>query len=67
MKICKLCGVEIINGENGCTMAGDICFKCKPWKMDKIVPATLWISPDEVYERLNYAEGRCLDMGYSFA
>lgn len=39
MKICRQCGVEIINGENGCAMAGDICFTCKPWNMRKIAPS----------------------------
>ena len=29
MKRCKLCGVEIVPGENGCTMY-DTCFTCKP-------------------------------------
>ncbi len=29
MKRCVLCGVEIVPGENGCTMY-DTCFSCKP-------------------------------------
>ena len=28
MKICRNCGVEIINGQNGCQLMGDICFTC---------------------------------------
>lgn len=28
MKVCRVCGVEIINGENGCQLMGDICYKC---------------------------------------
>lgn len=38
MKKCRYCGREIINGENGCMLAGDVCFSCKPWNM-KTVPA----------------------------
>ena len=36
MKKCRCCGVEIVNGENGCMMAGDVCFDCKPWNMSMI-------------------------------
>lgn len=39
MKKCKCCGVEIVNGENGCAMAGNVCFQCRPWNMNKIAPA----------------------------
>jgi len=63
MKICEVCGAEIINGENGCTMAGNICFKCKPWKM-KTVPAHNWWG-DSV-ENLDALESRCLDMGREY-
>lgn len=31
MKICEKCGVEIINGVNGCMMMGNICDKCGDW------------------------------------
>ena len=41
MKKCRKCGCEIVNGVNGCTMAGDICFSCKPWNMSRIVPASV--------------------------
>ena len=65
MKICEICGDEIINGENGCMMAGNICFKCKPWKM-KLVPARNWWSNcDE--EKMDALENRCLDMGKEYA
>lgn len=33
MKTCRKCGCRIVNGVNGCTMAGDVCFTCKPWNM----------------------------------
>ena len=59
MKICRECGTEIVDGENGCTMAGDVCFKCKPWNM-KFVPATNWGYPTE--EDIDTLESRCLDM-----
>lgn len=36
MKICKQCGAEIINGVNGCVMAGDVCFSCRPWNIKPI-------------------------------
>lgn len=29
MKKCSICGCDIINGKNGCTMY-DTCFECKP-------------------------------------
>ena len=38
MKTCRKCGCRIVNGVNGCTMAGDVCFTCRPWNM-KTVPA----------------------------
>ena len=31
MKTCRKCGCKIVDGVNGCTMAGDVCFTCKPW------------------------------------
>lgn len=42
MKICRICGAEIVNGVNGCTMAGNVCFNCKPWNM-KLIPAAKYI------------------------
>lgn len=39
MKFCKICGAEIVNGANGCAMAGNVCFSCKPWNMNRIAPA----------------------------
>lgn len=41
MKRCRYCNCEIINGENGCTMAGDVCFSCKPWH---VLPVPSWQS-----------------------
>lgn len=38
MKICRECGREIIDGVNGCTFAGDICFDCRPVRFD-LAPA----------------------------
>lgn len=33
MKTCEKCGAIIINGVNGCSLAGDLCFTCQPWKI----------------------------------
>lgn len=38
VKRCRLCGDEIVNGVNGCSLAGDICFSCRPWNV-KTIPA----------------------------
>ena len=38
VKVCRFCGCKIVDGENGCTMAGDVCFTCRPWNM-KTIPA----------------------------
>ena len=61
MKICKICGREIVNGVNGCAMAGDVCFDCKPWRM-KLIPATRW-GDDGVAE---YWEGQILSRQENF-
>ena len=33
VKRCRRCGAEIVNGVNGCSLAGDVCFSCRPWNM----------------------------------
>lgn len=33
MKTCKKCGAIIINGVNGCSLAEDVCFSCRPWNI----------------------------------
>ena len=60
MKTCKKCGKEIINGVNGCMLAGDICFDCQPWDMKPTK------SPRAVvytYEELCSLESLCIDDG----
>ena len=64
MKKCRCCGVEIVNGVNGCQLTGDICFPCRGGAPDysKLPPSTLntfMVTEDD----LNSLEGRCLDMG----
>lgn len=61
MKVCRECGVEIINGINGCQITGDICFKCRGGfpdysKLPKVEPVSTW-------EEADYWESMCLSMG----
>ena len=58
-KVCKICGVEIINGENGCAMAGDVCFSCKPVRFD-LAPPTRNDFGGMSWDAMDFLEGRCL-------
>lgn len=60
MKTCKKCGKEIINGVNGCMLAGDICFDCQPWDMK---PAKSPRAVVYTYEELCSLENLCIDDG----
>ena len=66
MKICDKCGIEIINGVNGCMLNGDICDNCSGFKPDfKIVPGSkhnyeCYNSND--YD--NYIDGLIADFNY---
>lgn len=62
MKVCDKCGIEIINGVNGCMLTGNVCFTCRggaPRYYDKLAAPTY---TDEMIDAL---ESRCLDMGES--
>ena len=61
MKKCRVCGVEIINGKNGCQITGDICFDCRGGPPDysnlpKVESVSTW-------EEADYWESMCLSMG----
>ena len=62
MKFCEKCGERIIDGLNGCTMAGNICFSCRPWNM-KTTVTHYNFPPMYSAEDLDILENRCLDMG----
>lgn len=62
MKICRICGKEIINGVNGCTFAGDICFDCKPVRFD-LAPARV---AEPTYEEGCYWENMILERQEKF-
>jgi len=57
MKCCSKCGVEIINGENGCALM-DICFDCNGG-YPKYAPATKrgLLGNDDYFD---YVEGCCI-------
>lgn len=59
---CEKCGMYIVDGLNGCTMAGSICFSCRPWNMRAVVKSYDF-PPAYSVEDLDAAENRCLDMG----
>lgn len=53
MKICEKCGIEIINGVNGCMLNGNICDNCSGFKPDyKITPANK--NNYDNYNSINY-------------
>lgn len=56
MKICRICGKEIIDGVNGCTFAGDVCFDCKPVRFDLAPPR----KAEPTIEECDYWENRIL-------
>lgn len=64
MKRCRYCNCEIINGENGCMLAGDVCFSCKPWH---VLPVPSWQKTvldggcGGSYDAADYWEGQILD------
>ena len=60
MKKCIKCGAEIVNGVNGCTLMQD-CFSCHGGFPLYPAPIVRELSDDLDY--IDYAEGRCLDMG----
>ena len=57
MKICRECGKIIINGINGCMLAGDICFDCKPERFD-LAPAR---QAEPTFDEMCYWENRILE------
>lgn len=62
MKICKICGAEIVRGVNGCDWY-DECFSCRPIHY----PAKpREVDPYASFEALDYLENRCLDMGGAY-
>ena len=63
MKICEICGAEIIDGVNGCTFAGSVCFSCKPWNMKLIVREALpyEFSDGDAYDAIMERQERYLD------
>ena len=61
MKVCRVCGVEIINGRNGCQITGDICFDCRGGPPDySNLPK---VEPVSTLEEADYWESMCLSMG----
>ena len=60
MKRCIKCGCEIVNGVNGCTLMDD-CISCHGGF--PVYPAPVVVTVPDSLEYLDYAEGRCLDMG----
>lgn len=62
MKTCRKCGVEIVNGQNGCQLLGDICFDCNGGH--PVYPAPRKIDYPEEMDYLDWIEDQCLSMGY---
>ena len=65
MKICRQCGCEIINGENGCQFMGDICFDCggRP-NYNRNPPMR---QCDEMtWDEVDTLEGMCLSINYEY-
>lgn len=62
MKKCRVCGAEIINGQNGCMMLGDICFDCHGGP--PVYPSPRRIDYPEAPDYLDWIEDKCLSMGY---
>jgi hypothetical protein len=58
---CEKCGTPIIDGLNGCTMAGKICFSCRPWNMR--TPSRYATSLPYNEDDARIIENRALDMG----
>lgn len=61
MKKCIKCGVEIVNGQNGCQLL-DVCFCCNGGR--PVYPAPRKIDYPESMDYLNWIEDKCLSMGY---
>lgn len=55
MKVCRLCGEEIINGKNGCTMYAE-CNRCRPIHYVAKPRQGVLYSEEDVY----YLESRCI-------
>ena len=60
MKVCRVCGVEIINGQNGCQIMGDICFDCGGRPDYSKLPK---LEPVSTVEEADFWEAMCLSMG----
>lgn len=61
MKKCIRCGVEIVNGQNGCQLL-DVCFCCNGGH--PVYPAPRKIDYPESVDYLDWIEDKCLSMGY---
>lgn len=61
MKKCIKCGVEIVNGQNGCQLL-DVCFCCNGGH--PVYPAHRKIDYPEEMDYLDWIEDKCLSMGY---
>lgn len=55
MKVCKVCGEKIINGENGCAMYNE-CNRCRPIHYVAKPRERLPYSEEEA----RYLESRCI-------
>ena len=62
MKTCRKCGCEIVNGQNGCQLLGDICFDCNGGYPH--YPPPVRINYPESMDYLDWIEDKCLSMGY---
>jgi len=60
MKVCRVCGVEIVNGQNGCQIMGDICFDCGGRPDYSKLPK---LEPVSTVEEADFWEAMCLSMG----
>ena len=54
MKTCQKCGIEIINGKNGCMFLGNICFDCNGGLPNYPKSATMFQDNNDYESLINY-------------